>query len=99
MGVSKVAHESQIQAKVRAEIKKLGWITVKFNADAYNGGAGFPDLICLGPGGTLVLLELKKPDGRVSKIQKWWHDQLRGLGHRVHVVTTVEQAIDACKEE
>lgn len=98
MGVPQVALESKIQKRIRRALDARCWVTVKYNPDAFNGAAGFPDLICIGPGGKVVFLEVKKPGENPSAIQRWWHGQLRTLGHRVAVVTSETQAVQACTE-
>lgn len=56
---------------------------------------GTPDVLVMLPGGQVVWLELKAPKGRVSAKQAAWHDMARAMGHRVHVVRTVDEAMEA----
>ena len=39
--------------------------------------AGIPDIIACSPEGRFWAIEVKKPDGRASKLQKWWIKQLQ----------------------
>lgn len=56
---------------------------------------GTPDVEVMLPGGQVVWLECKTPTGRLSKTQKAWHRMAEAMGHRVHVVRSVEEAVDA----
>jgi hypothetical protein len=58
--------------------------------------AGTPDLVCLGPGGATVWLEVKSATGKPRRSQVAMHSTMRHLGHRVHTVRTVSQAVDCC---
>lgn len=52
------------------------------------GWAGVPDRILLLPGGRIIFVELKRPDGgRRSEMQIWWARKLRELGFRHFWVT------------
>lgn len=45
------------------------------------GWAGVPDRILLLPGGRIIFVELKRPDGgKRSPLQIWWSRKLRDLG-------------------
>jgi hypothetical protein len=37
-------------------------------------------------------IEMKVPGGRVRATQKWWHEALRNMGHRVEVCWSFEEA-------
>lgn len=60
------------------------------------GMTGFPDRACLMPGGKIVFVELKKPDGKLSKRQELWHANLRSLGFRVEVLWDFLQVCEFC---
>jgi hypothetical protein len=51
-----------------------------------HGVVGMPDRLLLRPGGTCAFIEFKRPDGKVTKIQKFWLEQLNWLGFRSVVV-------------
>ena len=55
---------------------------------------GYPDRLCLLPGGVVFWVELKAPGEKPRKIQGLRHLQLRGLGQTVHVADSIE-AVDA----
>lgn len=52
---------------------------------------GWPDRMILLPGGRLILLEIKRPGGVVSRHQTYWIHKLRNMGFRAEVVDSVEQ--------
>ncbi len=47
-----------------------------------SAGPGFPDLVIVGPGGT-IFAELKSTTGRVSASQTEWLDALKASGEQV----------------
>jgi hypothetical protein len=78
--------ESKIEAalvkRVKAEggeIRKLAWI----------GRRGAPDRLVMLPGRNAVLVELKAPKGRLSKVQEREHAVLRNW-FVVHVVWSLD---------
>ena len=81
-----------MEGHLRRRVEKVGGICVKFLPDF---ARGFPDRIVLLPGGVLVWVETKRPQGGVlSPVQKVQHVLLRRLGQRVEVVWTKDQADD-----
>lgn len=54
---------------------------------------GFPDLMVVGPEGTMAWLEVKYGKDKVSEEQKTVHERLAVNGHTVAVVSSVEQAV------
>lgn len=70
-------YESDIEQKLVTGIEALGGVCIKHGQD------GWPDRIVVLPGGQLVWVELKRPDGRVADLQKWRAAKLRKLGQRV----------------
>lgn len=57
--------------------------------------AGTPDILVMVQGGGVVWLEAKTRTGRLSKPQKAWHARAASMGHTVHVVRSVDDALDA----
>lgn len=80
--------ESEVEAKLRKEVEKIGGKAYKFISD---GNRGVPDrLVCL-PGGRVVFVETKRPKGgRLSKLQEYRIKELRALGFDARVVNTYE---------
>lgn len=73
---------------VKAEgglVRKLMWI----------GRRGAPDRLVKIPGRPLLLIELKAPGGRLSRLQQVEHKRLRAAGLEVRVVWKVEQIEEA----
>ena len=63
--------------------------------------AGTPDLICIGIGGRVAWLEVKRPGyapSAVKQSQRDMHHLLRRRGHLVAIVTTQDEAV-ACMRE
>ncbi len=56
---------------------------------------GTPDIEVMLPGGRVVWLELKTAEGNPSDVQTEWHAMARSMGHTVHVVRSVEEAVGA----
>ena len=84
--------ENEVEGHLRRRVEKVGGICVKFLPDF---ARGFPDRIVLLPGGVLVWVETKRPQGGVlSPVQRVQHVLLRRLGQRVEVVWTKDQADD-----
>ena len=82
--------ENEVESHLRRRVEKAGGVCVKFLPDF---ARGCPDRIVLLPGGVLVWVETKRPQGGVlSPVQKVQHVLLRRLGQRVEVVWTKDQA-------
>ena len=69
--------ENDIEQRLVRDIEKLGGLCIKVGQD------GWPDRLCILPGGRLCWVELKRPDGAASGPQRWRAVQLRRLGQRV----------------
>lgn len=70
--------EKDIERKLVAMVKRRGGYCLKWVCP---GWSGVPDRIILLPGGRVVFVELKRPQGgRLSDLQRWWAKQLIGLG-------------------
>lgn len=72
--------ESAHQKKVVEHCRKLGLHVVKVQQTSENG---WPDLFIAIPGGKPLLLEMKKPGEKPTKLQLEIHDQLRKIGYNV----------------
>jgi hypothetical protein len=71
--------EKEIEQKLKKMIERHGGLCLKWVCP---GWLGVPDRICLLPGGTVIFVELKRPDGkgRLGAMQKWWARKLNTLG-------------------
>lgn len=70
--------EKEIECKLRQMVEKHGGQCLKWVCP---GWSGVPDRIILLPGGLILFVETKRPKGgKLSRLQEWWADKLRGLG-------------------
>ena len=79
-------------AEIRDGLRKAGY----FCFDSSRFGSGFPDLIVRG-GGRVVMLEIKQGSAKLTDAEKDFHEAFYGLG--LHVVRTLEQALDVMRKE
>ena len=84
--------ESDIEQRLVHGIEKLGGLCIKVGQD------GWPDRLCILPGGRVCWVELKRPDGSASGPQRWRAVQLRRLGQRVERPSSTEE-VDALLED
>lgn len=75
--------EKDIERKFGEMIKKHGGICYKWTSP---GNRGVPDRIVLLPDGVTYFVELKKPGGVVSKLQRKQMARIEALGTRCFVV-------------
>jgi hypothetical protein len=79
-----MSEESKLQAQIVNYAKKRG-LLVKRNYQAPGAERGWPDIEIFGPGGVVVLIEMKAPGKKASKIQEYRISRLRDLGHYAYV--------------
>jgi len=87
--------ESELQTRVIEVLKLATYIPIRVNSGGRVGrvrlaGAGTPDIIALGPGSRVLLIELKTDTGKVSEVQQAWHDKARLYGHDVWIVRNLD---------
>ena len=75
--------EKDIERRLRVLVERHDGLCLKWVCP---GWAGVPDRIVLLPGGRVVFVELKQPNGRLGALQKWWRDQLRQFGFKCWVI-------------
>lgn len=80
--------ESDIEQKHRRDAEANGWFVEKIMRTSRNG---FPDRF-YAKNGRVVLIEWKKPGGRLSKQQELRHAELRAAGVEVYTVDNVDEA-------
>ena len=85
MEVGTVILENDVELRLVRGIEKLGGLCIKFGQD------GWPDRLCILPGGRVCWAELKRPDGTASGPQRWRAVQLRRLGQRVERPSSAEE--------
>lgn len=70
--------EKEIERAMRDMVERHGGLCLKWVCP---GWSGVPDRIILLPGGRVIFAEIKRPKGgRLSALQVWWRERLRGLG-------------------
>lgn len=74
--------EKAIERYLAACVKELGGICLKY---ANAGMVGYPDRICLLPGGVTVWVELKSKGEKPRVLQGIRFQQMASIGHPVHV--------------
>ena len=80
--------EKDLEAADRKAATKAGWFVEKIMKTGRNG---FPDRF-YAKDGRVLLVEWKKPGGRLSDQQLLRIDQLRAAGVEVHVCDNLEDA-------
>lgn len=60
-------------------------------------GVGCPDFVVAMPG-KVLFIECKRKGGKLSTDQRDWSFEMEKLGHKVHLVTTMEQFLEITKE-
>ena len=74
--------EQQIQAKKIKELEALGYYVIKLINTNKNG---IPDLIAIPPNSDVLFVEVKRPDGKVTKLQEYRHKELNEKGIKVEI--------------
>jgi hypothetical protein len=86
--------ESYFQSQVILLAKLHGWLVMHTRAveirpgvwkTPLQGHAGYPDLTLAHQYRGVIFAELKSDTGRVSVLQKAWHETLTAAGQEVHV--------------
>jgi len=74
--------EQQIQTKKIKELESQGYYVIKLINTNKNG---IPDLIAIPKGCDVLFVEVKKPDGKLSKLQEYRLKELEAHGIKVEV--------------
>jgi Holliday junction resolvase len=74
--------EQQIQTKKIKELEAQGYYVIKLINTNKNG---IPDLIAIPPNSDVLFVEVKKPDGKLSKLQDYRLKELQEHGVKVEV--------------
>lgn len=74
--------EQQIQAKKIKELEAQGFYVIKLINTNKNG---IPDLIAIPPASDVQFIEVKKPDGKMSKLQEFRKRELENHGVKVEI--------------
>jgi len=74
--------EQQIQSNKIKELESQGYYVIKLINTNKNG---IPDLIAIPPNSNVLFVEVKKPDGKLSKLQEYRLKELKNHGVKVEV--------------
>jgi Holliday junction resolvase len=74
--------EQQIQAKRIKELEAQGYYVIKLIKTNKNG---IPDLIAIPPNTGVLFSEVKRPDGKLSKLQEFRIKELNKHGIRTEI--------------
>ena len=74
--------EQQIQSKKIKELEAQGYYVIKLINTNKNG---IPDLIAIPPNSDVLFIEVKRPDGKVTKLQEYRHKELEEKGIKVEI--------------
>ncbi len=74
--------EQQIQSKRIKELESQGYYVLKLLKTNKNG---IPDLVAFKPNADVLFSEVKKPTGKVSKLQEYRLKELDSYGFRTEV--------------
>jgi len=74
--------EQQIQAKKIKELESQGYYVIKLISTNKNG---IPDLIAIPPNSDVLFIEVKGPNGKVSKLQEFRINELEKHGVKAEV--------------
>lgn len=71
--------------------RRTRWEAARAKAEGM--ATGFPDLLCLAPGGLVAFIEMKAPRGRLSEAQGEWIERLQGFGFSAAVCRSADAAV------
>lgn len=80
-------YEKDIQREIITYLEKDDWYVIKLMQTNKNG---IPDLVCLKQGQT-IFIEVKRPNGILSDLQKYRLHQLSDIGYHCFVITSLNQ--------
>jgi Holliday junction resolvase-like predicted endonuclease len=87
--VRRKVSEKQVEAYLRAAVKKLGGECYKWSS---RNVRGVPDRVCVFPGGHVYFVEVKTKTGKLSTLQQKFINKMDQLGmNRTWVVYGKEQ--------
>lgn len=81
--------EKQIENQIKKWLEQQGYWWMKVHGDLFQK-AGVPDILaCIN--GRFVGIEVKRPGGKVSALQKYNIEQIRASGGVAFVATSIEE--------
>jgi len=90
----KETSEKVIERYLVRRVKDLGGVCLKYYSPV---SSGYPDRVCLMPGGGILWVELKSTGRKPTKLQRLRHEQMSRLGFPVSVVDS-KQGVDLLLE-
>lgn len=95
--------ETDLYDPIKKTLERFGHIVTRVHSGKVKvrGGwmqladPGTPDHHVMSPGGLSTWLETKTPTGSLSHAQKAWHERAKKEGHRVAVVRSPREALEA----
>lgn len=84
--------EQQIQARKIKELEEDGYYVIKLVSTNKNG---IPDLLAIPKNSDVLFVEIKRPGGKLSKLQEYRHKQLKSHGIKVEVYNGKEKTRDS----
>ena len=88
--------ESHVEYLFAQGLAELGVDSIKLRL---LGSSGWPDRLVLIPGGIPIFIELKRPGGKLRKLQRHRHKTLRGLGYEVKTYSDPLRAVRYIKRK
>lgn len=87
--------EKAIERYLADSVKTLGGICLKYS----NAGmVGFPDRVCLLPGGVTIWVELKSKGENPKAIQRVRFSQMEKIGHHVYICDSKDKVDEVLDE-
>lgn len=77
--------EHQVETYLLTRCRQVGFLCWKFRSPTRDG---VPDRVVIAPAGT-IFVEVKRPDGRLRRLQEITAAKMRTRGAEVHVIDTV----------
>jgi Holliday junction resolvase len=74
--------EQEIQSNRIKELEAEGYYVLKLMKTNKNG---IPDILALKPGADVLFSEVKRPKGKVSRLQEYRLNELEGYGFKTEV--------------
>jgi hypothetical protein len=89
--ITTVTRESDLHSQIIADCRRRGWLWVHARMDkASHISIGAPDFLIMAEKGRVLLVECKRRLGKLSPDQQAFKAWAEKLGHRVHVVRSLE---------
>lgn len=84
--------ETQLTNRIKDWLCDNGWLFIKYHGSSMSR-AGVPDLVAMKDGRT-VWLEIKVDANKVTKLQQYMIDKIRGHGVEVYVIRSEHELIE-----